>query len=379
MANENETTYTRSVTLRPEQNDYDLRLRRRRGCPLWLLLLLLPLLLLVECQHTMDISVVDAESDEPLSAAAVVARYTSHYLYADGEFLADVPHADSLVTDSLGQTAIEVKTSVYGYIFHLLSTASLTASHVFYESRTEEPFLHLRRSVTIPLTPLPHKACDLDMVMCIDNTGSMDDCLDYVKQNAMSFYTDLRDYCQTENIDITSMRLRVVQFGDLGETPIRSTGFLRMPDEEQAYSDYLKDINPYGGGANGGESGLEALATAIASPWSTPTARADTKTVTYTTHHIIVLYTDEDALPLGDPETHAAGHYPDAMPANMDELRESWQRVPDAQLILFAPEERAWNEIAGQWKGVTHDATPLSTLCTGDGYQAVLKAICHSL
>ena len=55
---------------------------------------------------------------------------------------------------------------------------------------------------------------NVDIVMCIDCTGSMGDLLDTVKSNALKFYPDLKERCDAKGKEISELRIRVIGFRD---------------------------------------------------------------------------------------------------------------------------------------------------------------------
>ena len=69
---------------------------------------------------------------------------------------------------------------------------------------------------------------NVDIVMCIDCTGSMQGLIEKVKQNAFNFYPDLKKYCESKDKHIDQMRVRVIGFRDFyadGPKAIESSGF----------------------------------------------------------------------------------------------------------------------------------------------------------
>lgn len=111
---------------------------------------------------------------------------------------------------------------------------------------------------------------NVDIVMCIDCTGSMGDLLDTVKNNALKFYPDLRNRCDEKGKEISELRIRVIAFRDFGcdgNAAVEDTGFLSIPDEETEFKNFVGKLRPAGGGDEP-ENGLEALAMAIDSDWT---------------------------------------------------------------------------------------------------------------
>lgn len=112
---------------------------------------------------------------------------------------------------------------------------------------------------------------NVDIVMCIDCTGSMGDLLDTVKNNALKFYPDLHARCDEKGKEISELRIRAIAFRDFavdGSAAVEDTGFLNIPDCESEFKNFVSKLRPSGGGDEP-ENGLEALAMAIDSDWTT--------------------------------------------------------------------------------------------------------------
>ena len=194
---------------------------------------------------------------------------------------------------------------------------------------------------------------DIDLVMVIDATGSMDRCIMTIKENAKRLY---RDFCKRLEEDtektrtIHQMRIRVITFRDFqeylrdGRSPLDETKFYNMPEEEQEFYDAISSINAEGGG-DFPEDGLEALAVAIRSEW-TPKSQATKR------RQIIVLWTDDGTHELGYGK--AVDRYPKGMPKDFAELTRWWREM-DAEskrLVLFSPTKEKWSSITRNWDKV---------------------------
>ncbi len=72
---------------------------------------------------------------------------------------------------------------------------------------------------------------NVDMVFCIDATGSMQPVISTVKQNALSFYHDVVKVMEKKQKTINSMRVRVIVFRDYiaDEQPMMTTRFFELP------------------------------------------------------------------------------------------------------------------------------------------------------
>ncbi len=206
----------------------------------------------------------------------------------------------------------------------------------------------------------------VDIVMCIDNTGSMDKLIQLVKNNALSFYSDLNDVCATFGKKVVDSRLRVISYGDLMEKPIVESGFLEIPSQSADFKNFVNGIVA-SGGDDEPEDGLEALAMAIDSKWNNSTKHC---------RHIIIVYTDASCHELGF--CRHSPYYPSGMPADFSDLTRQWLGMDpeSSRLILFAPTTKHWSRMNSNWPNVY--MRPLSDVI-GGGYEEVLKAISNSL
>jgi hypothetical protein len=196
----------------------------------------------------------------------------------------------------------------------------------------------------------------VDIVMCIDITGSMNPVLDAVKESSLRFHQRLHEMMASKGKEISQLRLRVVAFRDFGDNPgnaIEQTGFLQLPRQAEDFELFVRGLRATGGG-DYPESGLEALALAVNSPWETGLDRR---------RHVIVMFTDAPAHPLGTVGA-SSQNYPQDIPRTMDALFEQWgyarsqmavMEQSAKRLVLFAPEEEPWKEAIGEeWDLTLH-------------------------
>ena len=126
---------------------------------------------------------------------------------------------------------------------------------------------------------------NVDMVFCIDATGSMGGLIEKVKDNALNFYQDVQRMMTNKQKTIAQLRVRVIAFRDYaadGDDAMMVTDFFNLPEEEKDFEETVRSIHAEGGG-DIPEDGLEALAYAIRSDWN----NAGTKR-----RHVIVVWTD---------------------------------------------------------------------------------------
>ena len=132
---------------------------------------------------------------------------------------------------------------------------------------------------------------NVDMVFCIDCTGSMDNIIDIVKNNALNFYQDVTATMEKKHKHISQLRVRVVAFRDYladGKDAMLVTNFFKLPEEAVDFERCVRSLQADGGGDDP-EDGLEALAYAIKSKWDTEGMKK---------RQVIVVWTDAPTHPL---------------------------------------------------------------------------------
>jgi len=191
----------------------------------------------------------------------------------------------------------------------------------------------------------------VDIVLCIDTTMSMRPVLESVKSSALSFHERLSTVMAEKGKGISQLRVKVIAFrdyGDRADDAMEETDFLPLPGSAGAYEDFVRRLEPRGGG-DAPESGLEALALAVRSPWEKGLDRR---------RHVVVVFTDAPAHPLRSPAAVSSGTYPQSIAASEDELFEEWgyqssqssvMENSAKRLLLFAPDEEPWRGIADNW------------------------------
>ena len=101
----------------------------------------------------------------------------------------------------------------------------------------------------------------VDIVMCIDGTGSMGPVIDLVKANALRFESDLAAAMEAKQKSIDNLRVRVIVFRDIfvdRDDAFVTSNFFPLPQEREEFSRFISGIRASGGGDEP-ESALEAL------------------------------------------------------------------------------------------------------------------------
>lgn len=196
---------------------------------------------------------------------------------------------------------------------------------------------------------------NVDIVLCVDVTGSMSSILEHVKQAALTFHVDLGSHMARMRKPLERIQCRVIAFRDFycdSEPLIAMPDFVDLRADATKFEAFIRELKPQGGGDEP-ENSLEALALAMQSPWDFGSKG----------RQIIVLWTDASAHPLekarGLPSPPT--RYPPNMPANLQELTEVWAGLPhnSKRLLLYAPEYTnpttkteayPWNLISSEWE-----------------------------
>ncbi|HKS44286.1 MAG TPA: vWA domain-containing protein [Amycolatopsis sp.] len=221
----------------------------------------------------------------------------------------------------------------------------------------------------------------MDIALCIDVTYSMKPVLEAVKKSALSFQDRLATAMDEKGKSISQLRVKVIAFRDFGDNAddaMEESDFMVLPARAADFERFVSRLQPAGGG-DIPESGLEALALAINSAWEKGLDRR---------RHVIVVFTDAPAHPLGSPEAVRARNYPKGIPGNLDDLFERWgyarsqSAVMDnsaKRLVLFASDSEPWNRIAEEWNRTMHFPS-----VAGDGLEEfemneIINTIANSL
>ena len=194
---------------------------------------------------------------------------------------------------------------------------------------------------------------NVDMVFCIDATGSMDGIINMVKKNALNLYSDVMSHMAKKNKHIDQLRVRIVAFRDYladGDDAMLVTDFFSLPQQAEDFENCVKSIEAFGGGDDP-EDGLEALAYAIKSKWNTEGMKK---------RQVIVVWSDAATHELGFGRSEAS--YPANMARDFTELTSWWGDKQNSgfinqnakRLLLFTPNDNYWSTISDTWDNVIH-------------------------
>lgn len=220
---------------------------------------------------------------------------------------------------------------------------------------------------------------NVDIVFCVDATGSMRPVIDQVKRDILNFHGDLTSAMEAKGKHIDGLRVRVVAFRDYladGADAMLVTDFFDLPSQASDLSRCINSITPKGGGDEP-EDSLEALAYAIKSDWL--------KTDSLMKRQVVVLWTDASPHDLG----HAmpSPYYPSGMPGSLAELSGWWgsDNAPGVmddrakRLLLFAPEHPTWDTISKSWNNTIYFPSIAGEGLKEYEYKQIIDVISNSI
>jgi hypothetical protein len=216
----------------------------------------------------------------------------------------------------------------------------------------------------------------VDIVFCIDVSGSMTPIIDAVKAHALGFYDDVQTNLTAKGKNVSQLRVRLVAFRDLvadGEAGLEESPFYTLPTERTGFSEFVNGLIAQGGG-DVPESGLEAVALSINSPWTTTGDRR---------RQVIVVWTDQPAHPL-DPSVVPAD-LASRIPADFSALTDVWEDEQGVmgssskRLILFAPDGPGWSDISSVWENVVHHPSQAGGGLSEVDYGTIIDSIGNSV
>lgn len=219
----------------------------------------------------------------------------------------------------------------------------------------------------------------VDMVFCIDATGSMENLtggkkriINMVKENALNFYGDMTKKMQEKHKPMAQLRVRVIIFRDYladEQYAMQATDFFILPQQAKEFESCINGIEARGGGDEP-EDGLEALAYAIKSKWTEHGAKK---------RQVIVVWTDASTHELGFGSSSA--YYPKGMPKNLAEIEDWWDAMDEyaKRLIIYAPNKNYWNYISENWEKVYHIESAAGDGMSEHDYSEILDLITNTI
>lgn len=219
---------------------------------------------------------------------------------------------------------------------------------------------------------------NVDMVFCIDVTGSMDNIIEIVQNNALNLYQDVKACMERKGKHIDTLRVRIIAFRDYladDADAMLVTNFFTLPQEADNLKKCVNSLVAKGGGDDP-EDGFEALAYAIKSKWNSDSGKK---------RHVIVLWTDDDAHDLGYGKE--SDYYPKGMAADFYELTAWWGDTYEPglmdqeakRLILFAPDMPGWKKVSDSWDKVLHYPSEAGNGLQDVEYSQIISVISQTI
>ena len=220
------------------------------------------------------------------------------------------------------------------------------------------------------------KKRNIDIVFCIDGTGSMSPCIESVKANAKRFYSDFAATMTELGSEIDMLRIKLIIFRDYasdGSESMVSSSFFELPMEESEFSECLDSVSA-SGGCGEDANGLEALYLAMKSDFVTGS----------NDRQVIVLFADTPAIPLGKRRKY--DYYPQDM-VDDDGLLETWMclqsrpsnlRERNKRLVIFAPAESNYEELAQSFNRCVFQPVEIHRGMDDISFDSIIKIIAAS-
>lgn len=193
---------------------------------------------------------------------------------------------------------------------------------------------------------------NVDVVMCMDVTGSMSGLINTVKKNALNFYDIFEKACVESNIILSSLNTQVIAFRDKNEDKdwLLKSDVYAMPDDRELFSGFVNGLRATGGGDTP-ESGLEALDTAF--------SRDDWGKDDGYHRQVVILWTDAPYL--------TGSSYTDL---TLENVQLKWNSMPSGRrLVLFAPNGTQSN--GGSWSDLDSWINVMHLTDTSTGFENI--------
>ncbi len=193
---------------------------------------------------------------------------------------------------------------------------------------------------------------NVDLVFCVDTTASMAPFVNEFKATAKSLRQKFIDEYKSCSKGVGQLRVKVITFKDFEfdrNALIESPFFVLCGqlDQNEDFVAYVNKIEANGGG-DLSESALEALSLAIRSKWERGGA---------VRRHVILMFTDAAAKPLGTTAPSFYQNYSNGMPTSFAELAETWEsqemEMRAKRLLIYAPDCEPWTNMV-DWTNTFH-------------------------
>lgn len=200
---------------------------------------------------------------------------------------------------------------------------------------------------------------NIEILLCIDCTGSMGETIKSVKENAVNFIKNVKEKFPQEKYQIDRYRVRIVEFRDIEndkDNSIVGSKFFDLNKNEEQFYEFLYSLEANGGSnEDPEEDGLEGLAYGLlTTEWTFDPSDIQ----------IIALWTDVSSHKFEYNQKKDLLHYPKGMPISLTEFSTYWntkflKKAPNANLLIFAPNLYPWKQINLRWANTNHISTVL--------------------
>jgi hypothetical protein len=241
----------------------------------------------------------------------------------------------------------------------------------------------LKKNLELTMTHGPY--CKIDIVFCVDVTGSMQPVIESVKSFILKFPDDLINKHLQKGKKVDQIRVRVVAFGDCktDTNAINASPFYaKLPAEQNSeFNFFVNALRANGSGEP--KSALEALSIAMCSDWVLDGDRQ---------RHIIVLFTDGSAHPLEDRVGEVPAAFASQIPSSIDELTDAWEGGGQGaggfattigqrarRLVLLAPEIYPWPTIGDSWPNTVFLPSQAADGLAESEYDAILEVLSNAV
>ena len=226
----------------------------------------------------------------------------------------------------------------------------------------------------------------IDLVLCVDVTEGMQPLVQFIQERIPGLPADLQTKMWTKDKTADQLRIRVVAFGDCqaDTNPLNASPFYTVlpPHQTGDLNSFVGDLRANGGGDEP-ESGLEALAVAMASDW---VQEGDKQ------RHIIVMFTDASAHRLEDRVGDIPAAYAAQVPTSIDKMTDGWEgggqsasgvattlKGPARRLVLFAPDMYPWPTIGDSWSQALFLPSKAGEGLAEVEYDTILEVLANSV
>lgn len=212
---------------------------------------------------------------------------------------------------------------------------------------------------------------NVDLVLCIDCTGSMYPILNTVKEKALGFHEELEKALEEANRDVQQFRIKVIGFRDLCDREdFEESQFFTLPEDLPAFKKFVDGLEATGGG-DAPESGLDAIAKAMCTDWVKEGTRK---------RHIIMVWTDAPTKMPGEQNMYSD------LPKSLAEFK-SWYQDPQMgkmeqkskRLIVVGPDDKSWDDALSGLDGSYREIVETGDGLKGMSMEVILLILANSI